>query len=146
MFVWYVPMPPMTTPHICSLGGCDNHVAEDGDICQTCLELRDDDLVAEFMEAVEAAKPGKPIVDWFQALVHNGLHAVPQAEDAAGYKRLVFEGSKSRLVLNPRRSGDTFNASVTHLTAHGFPEWTVLFDVNVPSSVVLATLQAATNP
>ena len=119
----------------------------DGDICQMCLELRDDDLVAEFMQAVETAKPGKPIVDWFQSLMHNGLHAVPQCEDPAGYKRIVFEGPQSRLVLNPRRSGDTFNASVTHLTDFGrYAEWTVLFDVNVPSSVVLATLKAASNP
>ena len=137
----------MTPEYICSLGSCDRPVAEDGDICQTCIELRDDDLVAEFMQAVETAKPGKPIVDWFQSLMHNGLHAVPQCEDPAGYKRIVFEGPQSRLVLNPRRSGDTFNASVTHLTDFGrYAEWTVLFDVNVPSSVVLATLKAASNP
>jgi hypothetical protein len=136
----------MTPEYICSLESCDRPVAEDGGICQTCLELRDDDLVAEFMQAVEDAKPGKPIVDWFQALMHNGLHAVPQAEDPAGYKRLVFEGPSSRLVLNPRRIGDAFNASVTHLSAHGASEWTVLFDVNVPASVVLDTLQSATNP
>jgi len=137
----------MKPEFICSLGKCDSAVAEDGDICQTCLELRDDELVNEFMRAVEAAQPGKPIVDWFQALMHNGLHAVPQDEDAAGYKRLVFEGPKSRLVLNPRRSGDDiYNAAVTHLTYLGAAEWTVLFDVNVPASVVLATLQAASNP
>ncbi len=136
---------PMTPEYICSLGSCDRPVAMDGDICQMCLELRDDDLVAEFMQAVETAKPGNPIVDWFQSLMHNGLHAVPQDEDTAGYKRLVFEGPKARLVLNPRRSGDVFSSSVTHLTCVGSDEWTVLFDVNVPSSVVLATLQAASN-
>lgn len=136
----------MTPEYICSLGRCDRPVAGDGDICQTCLELRDDDLVAEFMEAVEAAKPGKPIVDWFQALMHNGLHAVPQCEDTAGYKRIIFEVPSARLVLNHRRSGDAFSASVAHRTEYGASEWTVLFDVNVPASVVLATLQAATNP
>lgn len=135
----------MTPEHICSLGSCDRPVAEDGDICQTCLELRDDDLVAEFMQAVEDGKPGKPIVDWFQSLMDNGLHALPQNEDMAGYKRLVFEGPSSRLVLNPRRSGDAFNASVTHLSVYGAAEWTVLFDVNVPASVVLATLQATSS-
>ena len=135
----------MEPNYICSLGNCDREVAEDGDICDVCLDLRDDELVSEFMQAVEAANPGKPIVDWFQALMDNGLHAVPRAECSAGYKRLVFEGPSSRLVLNPRRSGDVFSASVTHRTAYGAAEWTVLFDVNVPASVVLATLQSASN-